>query len=57
LVEQAQRAGLIAADVDPRLVRDLLVGAMNSALRSAGRPGWSPEETAGAVEALLQLGR
>jgi AcrR family transcriptional regulator len=57
LVEHAQLAGLVAADVDPRLVRDLLVGAMNSALRWAGRPGWSPEETARAVEALLRLDR
>jgi AcrR family transcriptional regulator len=57
LVEHAQRAGLVAADVDPRLVRDLLVGAMNSAAHAAGRPEWSPEETARAVEALLHLDR
>jgi TetR/AcrR family transcriptional regulator, cholesterol catabolism regulator len=57
LVEHAQRAGLVAADVDPRLVRDLLVGAMNSAAHSGGLPGWSPEETARAVEALLHLDR
>lgn len=54
LVEQAQRAGVVAADLDPRLVRDLLVGAMNSAAR---RPGGSPEATARAVEALLHLDR
>lgn len=55
LVEHAQRAGVLASGTDPRLVRDLLVGAMNSVLRSAATPRWSPEETARTIEALLRL--
>ena len=52
LVADAQAAGVLAAGPDPREVRDLLFGAMNSAL---GRPGWSPARTADALERLLRL--
>lgn len=55
LVEDAQRAGVLADGVDPRLVRDLLFGAMNSTLGSAGRKGWSPGAASAAIEALLGL--
>lgn len=34
LIEDAQREGVIAADLDPVLVRDLLVGALNSTMGS-----------------------
>ena len=34
LVEQAQRAGVLAAGVPPPVVRDLLLGALNSAGRA-----------------------
>lgn len=41
LVEEGQRDGTIPADLDPMLVRDLLVGALNSTIRSrpASRAG------------------
>jgi AcrR family transcriptional regulator len=54
LVTDAQRAGVLPAGVDPRDVRDLLFGAMNSART---RPGWSPERTADALDHLLGLVR
>ena len=51
LVEQAQQDGVLAAGVPPRAVRDLLLGALNSA-GLAGRP---PAETAAAAEALIMI--
>jgi AcrR family transcriptional regulator len=51
LVEQAQRAGVLAAGVPAPVVRDLLLGALNSA-GLAGRP---PAETAAAAEALIMI--
>jgi AcrR family transcriptional regulator len=51
LVEQAQRAGVLAAGVPPPVVRDLLLGALNSA-GLAGRP---VAETAAAAEALIMI--
>lgn len=50
LIEDAQRAGALPAGVDPRTVRELVVGAMNSAI------GRAPGETAAALEVLLGLG-
>jgi TetR/AcrR family transcriptional regulator, cholesterol catabolism regulator len=55
LVADAQRAGVLGDGVDPSIVRDLLFGAMNSALGSAGRPGRTPGQTAEAIEVLLGL--
>ncbi|MCO1654499.1 TetR/AcrR family transcriptional regulator [Pseudonocardia humida] len=52
LVADAQAAGVLAGGLDPRDARDLLFGAMNSAL---GRPGWSPEGTASALCRMLRL--
>lgn len=52
LVAEAQRAGVLAAEPDPRLLRDLLFGAVN-AVSLAGR---APEETTAALAALLGLG-
>ncbi len=51
LVEDAQGAGVLAAAVPAPTVRDLLLGALNSA-GLAGRP---PGETATAVELLVML--
>ena len=51
LVTEAQRAGVIAAEPEPRLLRDLLIGAVN-AVSLAGRV---PEQTAAALDALLGL--
>ena len=51
LVEEAQRAGVLAAGVPPPVVRDLLLGALNSA-GLAGRPA---AETAAAAEALIMV--
>ncbi|HEX4255418.1 MAG TPA: TetR/AcrR family transcriptional regulator [Streptosporangiaceae bacterium] len=51
LVEQAQRAGVLAAGVPPPVVRDLLLGALNST-GLAGRP---VAETAAAAEALIMI--
>jgi AcrR family transcriptional regulator len=51
LVEGAQRAGVLAGQAPARTVRDLLLGALNSA-GLAGRP---PAETAAAAELLFML--
>jgi TetR/AcrR family transcriptional regulator, cholesterol catabolism regulator len=51
LVEQAQRAGVLTAGVPPPVVRDLLLGALNS----AGRAGRPVAETAAAAEALIMI--
>jgi AcrR family transcriptional regulator len=51
LVEAAQQAGVLAAGVPAAVVRDLLLGALNSA-GLAGRP---PAETAAAAEALIMV--
>jgi TetR/AcrR family transcriptional regulator, cholesterol catabolism regulator len=51
LVADAQRAGVLPGAVPPRAVRDLLLGALNSA-GLAGRP---PAETAAAAELLFLL--
>ncbi|HEX4249880.1 MAG TPA: TetR family transcriptional regulator [Pseudonocardia sp.] len=53
LVTEAQQAGVIAPEPEPRLVRDLLFGAVN-AVSLAGRP---PRETVAAIAALLGLAR
>lgn len=56
LVEQAQRAGVLAAGVPPPVVRDLLLGALNSAgLDRAGLAGRPVAETAAAAEALIMI--
>jgi AcrR family transcriptional regulator len=52
LVDAAQIAGALPADLDPAEVRDLLFGAMNSAL---GRTGWSPESLAATLERLVGI--
>lgn len=52
LITEAQRAGVISAAPDPRLLRDLLFGAVN-AVSLAGR---APGETTAALDALLGLG-
>jgi TetR/AcrR family transcriptional regulator, cholesterol catabolism regulator len=51
LVEDAQRAGVLADGAPAPVVRDLLLGALNSA-GLAGRP---PGETAAAVELLITI--
>jgi AcrR family transcriptional regulator len=51
LVEDAQGAGVLAAGVPAPIVRDLMLGALNSA-GLAGRP---PGETAAAVELLVMF--
>jgi TetR/AcrR family transcriptional regulator, cholesterol catabolism regulator len=51
LVADAQAAGVLAAGIPPRTVRDLLLGALNHT-GLAGRP---PAETAAAVERLIFL--
>jgi AcrR family transcriptional regulator len=51
LVEDAQGTGVLAAGVPPPIVRDLILGALNSA-GLAGRP---PGETAAAVELLVMF--
>ncbi len=51
LVADAQAAGVLAAGIPPRTVRDLLLGALNHT-GLAGRP---PAETAAAVERLILL--
>ena len=56
LVLDAQRARVIAGAADPRTVRDLLFGAMNSTLPVPGRPVRPPAEVAAALAALLGLG-
>lgn len=53
LVSEAQRAEVIAAEPDPRLLRDLLIGAVNA----VSLAGEAPEETGAALDALLGLGR
>jgi AcrR family transcriptional regulator len=52
LIADAQRAGVLRADDDPRDVRDLLFGAMNS---TVSRRKWSPDAQAGALTRLLGL--
>ncbi len=51
LVTEAQGAGVLAAEPDPRLLRDLILGALN-AVSLAGRPS---DEIAAALQALLGL--
>ena len=51
LIEDAQRAGVVAPGPAARTVRDLLVGALNY----AGLSGHPPAETAAAVEALIMI--
>jgi AcrR family transcriptional regulator len=51
LVADAQQAGVIGTGADPRLVRDLLFGALN-AVSLTGR---TPQETTAALENLLSL--
>jgi AcrR family transcriptional regulator len=53
LIDDAQRSGVLPAELDPRTVRDLLFGAMNSTLGTAGRAGRSPEEVTRTIKALL----
>jgi AcrR family transcriptional regulator len=52
LIADAQRAGVLRGGDDPRDVRDLLFGAMNSAL---SRKKWSPDAQADALARLLGL--
>jgi AcrR family transcriptional regulator len=51
LVADAQRAGVLRPGPDPRLVRDLVLGAVNA----AGLAGRDPDEVAAAVLGLLRL--
>jgi AcrR family transcriptional regulator len=51
LVADAQRAGVLAAGPPARTVRDLLLGALNS----AGLAGHPPAGTAAAAEALIMV--
>jgi len=59
LVGDAQRTGAIAAGADPRLVRDLLFGAMNASLLRPSRPEGpaAAEEVAASLKGLLSLPR
>jgi AcrR family transcriptional regulator len=52
LIADAQRAGVLRGGDDPRDVRDLLFGAMNSSL---SRKKWSPDAQADALARLLGL--
>jgi AcrR family transcriptional regulator len=51
LVTDAQAAGVLARDPDPRLLRDLILGALN-AVSLAGQPS---DDIADALQALLGL--
>jgi AcrR family transcriptional regulator len=51
LVSDAQTAGVLAREPDPRLLRDLILGALN-AVSLAGRPS---EDIANALQALLGI--
>jgi AcrR family transcriptional regulator len=51
LVTEAQEAGVLTRDADPRLLRDLILGALN-AVSLAGRPA---EDVALALQSLLGL--
>lgn len=53
LIEAAQKDGHVPAALDPRLVRSLLFGAMNTDLRDR----WSSADAATTLCALLRLGR
>jgi len=53
LVADAQRAGVLAEGHQPRLLRDLIFGALNA----VGLGGRSPDEAAAALEALIGLDR
>ena len=59
LIADAQRAGAIFAGADPRLVRDLLLGAMNATLsgRRQRRGSAQGEAVAAALEGLLAIPR
>jgi AcrR family transcriptional regulator len=52
LIADAQHAGVLRGGDDPRDVRDLLFGAMNSVL---SRAKWSPDTQAGILTRLLGL--
>jgi AcrR family transcriptional regulator len=52
LVTEAQGAGVLARDADPRLLRDLILGALN-AVSLAGHPS---DDVALALQSLLGLG-
>jgi AcrR family transcriptional regulator len=52
LIADAQRGGVLPGGDSPRDVRDLLFGAMNSAL---GHRKWSPDTQTGALTRLLRL--
>jgi hypothetical protein len=51
LVTDAQNAGVLAGEPDPRLLRDLILGALN-AVSLAGQPS---DDIAAALQALLGL--
>jgi AcrR family transcriptional regulator len=51
LVKEAQSAGVLTRDADPRLLRDLILGALN-AVSLAGQPA---EDVALALQSLLGL--
>jgi AcrR family transcriptional regulator len=53
LIDDAQRSAVLPAELDPRMVRDLLFGAMNSTLGTAGRAGRSPEQVTRTIKELL----
>jgi hypothetical protein len=50
-VTEAQNAGVLTRDADPRLLRDLILGALN-AVSLAGQPS---NDVAAALQALLGL--
>ena len=52
LVTEAQGAGILTRDADPRLLRDLILGALN-AVSLAGQPS---DDVALALQSLLGLG-
>lgn len=51
LIADAQRAAILPAELDPRLTRDLLFGAVNA----VGLTGRAPSEISGALHTLLGL--
>lgn len=52
LILEAQAEGVLPRDTDPRLLRDLILGALN-AVALAGQPA---EQAAVALEAMLRIG-
>jgi TetR/AcrR family transcriptional regulator, cholesterol catabolism regulator len=55
LLRDAQESGDLPAGVDPRTLRDVVLGGLNAAVRASGRRGTPPEQVTAAMQALLGL--